>query len=66
MWGKDIDQHCEVVDANDQTVYNCLVPYRDNAEYRDDWYTPIDAVGAAGIPSASVWQRFLGTQPKPS
>ena len=65
MWPKDIDQHCEIVDANDQTVYNCLVPYTDNAEYRaDDWYIPIDSVGAAGMPGASLWQRLSGAQPK--
>jgi hypothetical protein len=65
MWGKNIDQHCEIVDANDQTVYNCLVPYKDNAEYRaDDWYIPIDSVGAVGIPSISLWQRLSGTRPK--
>jgi hypothetical protein len=34
----------EIVDANDQTVYNCLIPYNDNAEYRaDDWLIPIDS-----------------------
>jgi hypothetical protein len=65
MWPKDIDQHCEIVDAKDQTVYNCLVPYTDNAEYRaDDWYIPIDSVGAAGMPGASLWQRLTGAQQK--
>jgi hypothetical protein len=65
MWGKDIDQHCEIVDANDQTVYNCLVPYNDNSEYRaDDWYMPIDSTGALGTQSASIWQTLTGNRLK--
>jgi hypothetical protein len=65
MWGKDIDQHCEVVDANDQTVYNCLVPYYDNATYRaDDWYIPIDSAVTAAIPKVTLGQRLWGTRPK--
>jgi hypothetical protein len=65
MWGKDIDQHCEIVDANDQTVYNCLVPYNDNSEYRaDDWYIPIDATSALGTRSASIWQTLTGNRLK--
>ena len=65
MWGKDIDQHCEIVDANDQTVYNCLVPYYDNATYRaDDWYIPIDSVVTAAIPRVTLGQRLWGTPPK--
>jgi len=43
MWSESIDLHLEVVDAVDQTVYNCIVPYYDNAGYRaDDFYVPID------------------------
>jgi hypothetical protein len=56
MWRTDIDQHCEIVDANDQTVYNCLVPYYDKPTYRtDDWYIPIDALGTVGIPSVTAF-----------
>ena len=65
MWPKDIDQHCEIVDANDQTVYNCLVRYRDNAEYRaDDWYIPIGSAVTAAIPRVTLGQRLWGTPPK--
>ena len=65
MWGKDIDQHCEIVDANDRTVYNCLVPYYDNATYRaDDWYIPIDSAVTAAIPKVTLGQGLWGTRPK--
>jgi len=66
MWGKNIDQHSEIVDANDQTVYNCLVRYRDNAEYRaDDWYISIDSTVTAAMPGGSFWQRLTGAQATP-
>jgi hypothetical protein len=43
MWSENIDEHNEIVDVNGQ-VYNCLVLYVDNTEYRaDDWFTPIDS-----------------------
>jgi len=42
MWSENIDLHLEIVDV-DGTVYNCLVPYYDNAGYRaDDFYVPIN------------------------
>ncbi|MGD0550946.1 MAG: hypothetical protein ABSA81_10460 [Candidatus Bathyarchaeia archaeon] len=68
MWSKDIDQHCEIVDANDHTVYNCLVPYYDNPTYlTDDWYIPIDALGTVGIPSVSAFGTVGGpNKPEPT
>lgn len=51
MWSENIDEHCWVVDI-DGYVYNCLVRYFDNWNYRaDDWYIPINAAGV-GIPTA--------------
>jgi hypothetical protein len=60
MWSSSIDEHCWVVDADTQEIYNVGVDYIDNnylyypdIGYRaDDWFIPIDVAGAlAGIPS---------------
>jgi hypothetical protein len=54
MWSENIKLHLEIVDAIDGVVYNCLVPYYDNAGWRaDDFYVPIE-VGTVAPPGGNV------------